>query len=145
MLFIKCCRGTERCHPSVANQRWRWQRQLGCTRMHWHRPLKLADSEACIWQWVLKLIYLLFAGKSYHFETHSKSFQSQDTEESNNVTSILVWFLSRTPFTLSTNLIKCHFIPCHGGIFFSHSLFLLLKIESSPKFFSILNTTCSSF
>lgn len=144
MLFIKCCRGTESCHPSVSHQQWHWTRQLECTRMHWHRPCKLADSEAWIWQWFLKLMYLLFSGNGYHFETHSKSLQFQDIEETNNVTSILVWFLSRTPFTLSTNLIKCHFSPCHSNIF-SHSLFLFLKIESSPKFFSILNTTCSSF
>lgn len=127
MLFIKCCRGTEQCHPSVSNQRGSWQRQLGCTRMHWHRPFKLADSEAWTWQWVLKLIYLLFAGKGYHFETHSKSFQFQDIEESNNATSILVWFLSRNPFTLSTNLIGCHFIPCHGDIFFFSFLISVFK------------------
>lgn len=147
MLFIKCCGGIEPCHPSVSNQQRSWQRKVGCIRMHWHRPFKLAYSGAWTWQWFLKLIYLLFAGKGYHFETYSKSFQFQDMEESNTATSILMWFPPSIPFAPATELIRCHFIPCHGYIFFFFCSFPIsvFKIESSPNSFPFLNTTCSSF
>ena len=133
--FIKCCGRTEQCHPSGSNQRWSWQRKLGCTRMHWHRPFKLADSEAWTWQWFLKLIYLLFAGKGYHFETHSKSFQFQDTEESNNATRILVWFLCQDPLRPVHKPYKMSFCSLPWWYFFAHFLFLFLKLNPTQILF----------